>query len=185
MQAVADEQLIRWVADGDVSCVGTLFERHHGGVFRYCLQITKDKELSEDLVQEVFMKVLSKAKTYRGDGSFKAWLFNMARNVAFDQLRLNQRRHAQHDPSVEAGPSSEELASSQESLDLAVRALDSLPETVREVIWLGRFEFDGYEDLGVALGCAPGTARVRMHRAMKQFAEVFSTMNGGPQSVQT
>ena len=83
MQAVSDEQLIRWVAQGDVSCVGTLFERHHKGVFRYCLQITKDKELSEDLVQEVFMKVLRKAKTYRGEGSFKAWLFNMARNVGY------------------------------------------------------------------------------------------------------
>ena len=48
-----------------------------------------------------------------------------------------------------------------------------LPPAAREVIWLGRFHFDGYEELGRALDCSAGTARVRMHRAMKQLKEIF------------
>ena len=51
MQAVSDEQLIQWVADGDASCLGTLFERHHRGVYQYCLQLTRSPAVSEDLVQ--------------------------------------------------------------------------------------------------------------------------------------
>ena len=92
MQAVTDEQLIRWVADGDASCLGTLFERHHRAVYQYCLQLTRNATLSEDLVQEVFLKLLRKASSYRCEGSFKAWMFNIARNVAFDQLRKSEMR---------------------------------------------------------------------------------------------
>ena len=68
MQAVSDEQLIRWVADGDASCLGTLFERHHRGVYRYCLHMTRSGSISEDLVQDVFLKVLKRASTFRADG---------------------------------------------------------------------------------------------------------------------
>src|SRR5215510_3202963 len=67
MQAVTDEQLIGWVADGDASCLGTLFERHHRDVYRFCLQMTRNKTMSEDLVQEVFLRVLKRASTFRGD----------------------------------------------------------------------------------------------------------------------
>src|SRR4029078_7960728 len=92
MQAVSDEQLIRWVADGDASCLGTLFERHHRGVYQYCLQLTRSPAASEDLVQDVFLKLLQKAGSYRGEGSCKAWIFNIARNVTFDYLRRAERR---------------------------------------------------------------------------------------------
>jgi RNA polymerase sigma-70 factor (ECF subfamily) len=55
-----------------------------------------------------------------------------------------------------------------------------LPAAVQEVIWLGRFEFDSYEDLGQALNCNAGTARVRMHRAMEQLKSTYMNMHGVP-----
>lgn len=73
-----DEDLIRWVAAGEPAYLGTLFERHHLSLYQFCLQLTRNKTMSQDLVQEVFIKVLNKAKSYRGDGSFKAWVFNTA-----------------------------------------------------------------------------------------------------------
>ena len=76
--------------------------------------------------------------------------------------------------------SAEQSAAGKETLQNLVRALAGLPEAVREVIWLGRFEFSRYDDLGKALGCNPGAARVRMHRAMKQLNETFTTINGAP-----
>ena len=50
MQAVSDEQLIQWVADGDASCLGTLFERHHKGLYNYALQLTRNGGRSWDNV---------------------------------------------------------------------------------------------------------------------------------------
>lgn len=175
MQAVADEQLIRWVADGDSSCLAALFERHHKGVYRYCLQMTRNRTQSEDLVQDVFIRVLRKAGAYRGDGSFKAWLYNIARNLTLDHLRRANLAGATFDDSLEYAEaidtrSAEQVASGRELVGQVEAALGRLPAAAREVIWLGRFEFDSYEDLGLALGCKAGAARVRMHRAMQLLA---------------
>jgi len=184
MQAVTDEQLIEWVAGGDPSCLGTLFERHHRALYQYCLQITRQRSTAEDVVQDVFMKILRRARTFRGDGSFKAWMFNIARNEALNQLRKAKRRKT-----VPADPSSldaelvdsrsaEQAATGRQAVATVQRALDSLPTAMRDVIWLGRFEFDGYDDLAAALGCTPATARVRMHRAMKQLGRVLESTGG-------
>lgn len=183
MQAVTDEQLIRWVANGDSSCLATLFERHHKGVYRFCLQMTRNRTHSEDLVQDVFIRVLRKAAAYRGDGSFKAWLYHIARNVALDHLRSTQRAGAAFDETQDAAEaadtrSAEQVASGRELVGQVAAALARLPAAAREIIWLGRFEFDSYEELGVALGCNPGAARVRMHRAMQLLAREIGTPAG-------
>ena len=76
--------------------------------------------------------------------------------------------------------SAEDAAAAEQSVGFVVRALANLPAAVQEVIWLGRFEFDNYDELGQALGCKPATARVRMHRAMQQLNMEFEIINGAP-----
>lgn len=188
-RTAADEQLIRWVADGDNSCLAALFERHHLGVYRYCRRMTRNPAQSEDLVQDVFLKVLRNAGSFRGDGSFKGWLYNIARNAAFDFL--NRARRQDTDPlDEEAVPrqltddrSAERAAAGSQKFQLVLRALARLPVAVQEVIWLGRFEFDNYEELGQALDCKPGTARVRMHRAMTLLHATCTELNGASNDV--
>lgn len=183
MRAVTDEQLIDWVAKGDPSCLGTLFERYNRAVYQYCRQMTRDSAQAEDLTQDIFIRVLKKASSYSGRGSFKAWLFNVARNMTLDHLRTRKRRGSEAsieetmEPMIE-NRSPEQVASGSQSMDLLARALARLPEPVQEVIWLGRFEFDSYEELGAALGCKPGTARVRMHRAMQLLNLEYQAMSG-------
>jgi RNA polymerase sigma factor (sigma-70 family) len=185
MQAVSDEQLIQWVADGDASCLGTLFERHHRGVYQYCLQLTRSPAISEDLVQDVFLKLLQKAGSYRGEGSCKAWIFNIARNVTFDYLRRADRRVTSDEDEEGAvhlvdHRSTEQVAAGEQNLRLVARALAEIPAAAREVIWLGRFVFEDYDELARALGCTASAARVRMHRAMQQLNSTFTRMNGVP-----
>jgi RNA polymerase sigma-70 factor (ECF subfamily) len=189
MQAVSDEQLIQWVADGDASCLGTLFERHHRGLYQYCLQLTRSSPLSEDLVQEVFLKLLKKASSFRGEGSCKAWIFNIARNVTFDHLRKAERQTEvdsgtrESDERLVDHRSMEQVAAGKQNLHLVEQALAEIPATAREVIWLGRFVFEDYADLAQALGCSASAARVRMHRAMQQLNSTFTRMNGAPINV--
>jgi RNA polymerase sigma-70 factor (ECF subfamily) len=186
MQAVSDEQLIQWVADGDASCLGTLFERHHRSVYQYCLQLTRSPPVSEDLVQDVFLKLLQKASSFRGDGSCRAWIFHIARNVAFDYLRRAERRTTRDDTDGENAEllvdhrSTEQVAAAEQNLNLVARALAEIPAAAREVIWLGRFVFEDYDELARALGCTVSAARVRMHRAMQQLNATFTRMNGVP-----
>lgn len=188
MQAVTDEQLIRWVADGDASCLGTLFERHHRALYRYCLQMTRSSAMSEDLVQEVFIRLLRHADSFRAEGSCKAWIFNIARNVTLNHLRKlgTEVREAQDqdgemtDEQLIDHRSSEQVVAGRQNLQLVEHALAQIPAAAREVIWLGRFVFDDYEELARALGCTAGAARVRMHRAMEALQSTLLRMNGAP-----
>ena len=132
MKAVTDEQLIRWVADGDPSCLATLFERHHRAVYQYLLQMLRDRALCEDLVQDVFLKVLRKAGHFHGDGSFKAWLFNIARNLAFDQMRKAKRRDSEAldedvmEPELADNRSAEHVAAGSQKVKRVLAAMAKL-----------------------------------------------------------
>ena len=186
MQAVSDEQLIEWVANGDSSCLGTLFERHHRGVYQFCLQMTRNPQSAEDVVQEVFMNVLRKAHTFRHESTFKAWLFNVARNATLGYLRKN-KRHAQMTPLDDHTESTlvdyhtaEHAAAGAQKINTLQKALARLPGHFQEIIWLGRFEFATFEELAQTLGCKTGTARVRMHRAMQQLNIAYAELNGDP-----
>ena len=186
MQAVTDEQLIQWVADGDTSCLATLFERHHKAVYQFCLQMTRHPAQSEDLVQDVFLKILRKAGSFRGDGPFKAWMFNIARNITLDQIRQSRRRRSESiddeilDEQLTDQRSAEQSAAGSQTMNLVMQALAKLPAAAQQVIWLGRFEFENYDELGQALGCNAGAARVRMHRAMALLNSTYTSINGAP-----
>jgi RNA polymerase sigma-70 factor (ECF subfamily) len=186
MQAVSDEQLIQWVANGDASCLGTLFERHHRAVYQFCLQMTRNPGYAEDVAQDVFLKVLKAAKGFRNDGTFKGWMFNIARNATYDYLRQVKRHGDPQSPDDYPEAlhvdecTAEQSAEGQQRMSNLIRALASLPAHFQEVIWLGRFEFDSFEELAQALDCKQGTARVRMHRAMKQLNLAFTDINGAP-----
>lgn len=183
VNAVSDEQLVQWVAGGDPSCLATLFERHHRSVYRYFVQLLRDRALAEDLAQDVFLRVLRKAGSFTGTGSFKGWMFNIARNIAMDHLRKSQRQRTDEmNESDEPADhrTAERAAAGAQNVGLLVQALGRLPAAVQDVIWLGRFEFDSYEELGQALNCNAGTARVRMHRAMTQLNATYTRLHGVP-----
>jgi RNA polymerase sigma-70 factor (ECF subfamily) len=186
MRAVTDEQLIQWVADGDTSCLATLFERHHKSVYQFCLQMTRHRDHSEDLVQDVFIKILRKAGSFRGDGLFKAWMFNIARNITLDHLRKSKRQGSEAlddalmDQNLTDQRSAEQSAAGAQKMTLVMQALSKLPAAAQEVIWLGRFQFENYDELGQALNCNAGAARVRMHRAMALLNSTYTSINGAP-----
>ena len=185
-RAVTDEQLIQWVAEGDNSCLATLFERYHRDVYRFCLQMTRQKALSEDLVQDVFLTLLKNAGNFRGDGLFKAWMFNIARNLTLDSIRKTKRHKndALDDEMLETHltdqRSAEQSAAGTQKINLVMQALSKLPATAQQVILLGKFQFENYDELGQALGCNAGAARVRMHRAMALLDSTYTSINGAP-----
>ena len=186
MRAVTDEQLIQWVADGDTSCLATLFERHHKGVYQFCLQMIRQPAESEDLTQEVFIRILRNAGSFRGDGLFKAWMFNIARNITLDHIRRAKRQSSESlddqilDENLSEQRSAEQSAAGTQKMSLVMQALGAIPAAARQVILLGRFQFDNYDELGEALGCNAGAARVRMHRAMALLNSTYTRINGAP-----
>src|SRR5688572_10482640 len=84
---VTDESLMRAVRDGDLAKLGPLFERHHVRLFDFLTRVTGDRNVAEDLVQEVFVRILKYRSTFRDTGSFEPWLSVMDADGAFRYRR--------------------------------------------------------------------------------------------------
>ena len=80
-----DEAIMQDVRAGDVGKLETLFDRHHGRCSRYFMHLTSNRAASEDLVQEVFFRILKYRHTYQTETSFRAWMYQIGRNVFMDQ----------------------------------------------------------------------------------------------------
>jgi RNA polymerase sigma factor (sigma-70 family) len=75
------------VRNGDLAKLGILFERHHRALFDFLVRMTSSPSTAEDLVQDVFVRVLKYRGTWRGEGRFDTWLFRIARNARADYFR--------------------------------------------------------------------------------------------------
>ena len=84
---MTDELLMRAVRSGDCGQLGRLFERYHVALFDFLNRTTGDRAASEDLVQDVFVRILKYRHTYRDDGNFETWMFRIARNARADYFR--------------------------------------------------------------------------------------------------
>lgn len=180
-----DSALMLAVRDGDLARLGPLFERYHRRLYGFCLRITRSPQVSEDLVQEVFTRILRYRHTFHPEGDFSVWIYRLARNVCNDHFRKSGRG-GPHIPIEDALPGTRELAStgplasdaleSAEARSLLRVALDRLPDDKRELLELSRFQGMRYAQIGELIGCSTGAVKVRVHRAIKQLRDVYSTL---------
>jgi RNA polymerase sigma-70 factor (ECF subfamily) len=173
VSAASDDELMSQVRDGDAAPLAVLFARYHVALYNFFLRLTGQASTSEDLVQETFLRILKAKHTYRGQGQFKAWMYQVARSARADHWRKRWRETDLPEASQEtmashAPDASDELELSQRQA-LVRAALARLPEEKREVLVLSRYQDMRYEQIASILGCTEGTVKVRVHRAMKEL----------------
>ena len=176
-----DELIMLEVRAGDVGKLETLFERYYRALFHYFLHLTSNRAVSEDLVQEVFFRILKYRLTYQPETSFRAWLFQVGRNVHLDWARRQKPEVELPDEFVEQrGPDAlpDRQAQSKQEAVLLRRALAALPREKREVLIMSRFLELKYEDIASILKCEVGTVKVRVYRALRDLSERFFALSG-------
>jgi RNA polymerase sigma-70 factor (ECF subfamily) len=171
---------MKLVQAGDSAQLATLFERYHVGLFRYLLSLTRNRSLSEDLVQEVFFRVLKYARSYDSSLSFPVWLYGMARNACFDALHKGRAEMtgSEMEDLRSSAPMPEEEIARKQDVTFLQEALQRLPEEKREVLILSRFHNLRYEEIARILKCEIGTVKVRVYRALKELREKFCELRG-------
>ena len=177
-----DEQVMARVQDGQVEMLAILFERHHVRLFNFFLRLSGDRPLSEDMVQEVFTRILKYRRSFRGDSKFSTWMYQIGRNAYIDQLRTRQPEVSideaweQH-PSPQPLPS--EKAEREQDVDLLARALERLPLRKREVLLLSRFQDLKYQEIAGLLRCSVESVKVQVHRSLKELRRHYLDLQGG------
>jgi RNA polymerase sigma-70 factor, ECF subfamily len=181
----SDNVLMQKVRDGDLAKMAVLFERHHRTLFRYFLHLGGDRASSEDLVQDVFLRMLKYRHTYQDGNPFTAWMYQVARHAHLDRVQKRKGEtplsgeHAE--PFAEpasAEPDPGQILQRRQDLGLLRRALAALPVDKREVLVLSRFQNLKYAQIADILSCDAGTVKVRVYRATKALTQIFFELAG-------
>lgn len=162
------------VKSGDVEKLGLLFHRYSKRLFGYFYRMTGEAATSEDLVQNVFMRMLKYKHSYAESGNFESWAFHMARNVHKDHLKKNKRYSWQEsmtnwESQLQETNNREVQHLRDDELHNLEHALRALSPEKRELIELTRFQKMKYEQAAQLLGITESALKVRIHRVLKEL----------------
>ena len=172
---------MRQVRGGRTAALATLFERHHARLYRYCLRMTGNRAAAEDLVQDVFMKMLKYKATFKDDSEFVPWMFGIGRNACLAHFRRTANDRLTDTEVEDAGQTDDATETSQHDGqdELVRRALQRLPaDRPRGARAEPLRVQDLRRDREDVLECSVGAVKVRAHRAMKQLREIYLDMAG-------
>ena len=178
--AATDRQLIRLAADGDARAIRMLYDRYAPRVHAVVRRIAGDDDLAQDYAQEAWIRAIRALPTFRGDARFSTWLHRIAVNAALQALRKAETRRKHEGPAPADVPIAPVHADSilQKRLE---RALDELPEGMRQVIILHDVEGYTHEEIGDVLGVTSGTSKSQLSKARAKMRAMLANLDGAAQ----
>ena len=194
----SDQTLIRKIVKRDAAAFETLFARHKVSVRQHILSFVRVESAAEDLVQEVFLRVWTRAEQWNGQGEFKGWLFRIATNLALNHLRTVRRRRQEpletppdefddederpSDPDWLIDTSShgpEVMVEQTERSQLLWQLVDELPQEKREVLHLIYQKEMALREAAIELGIPEGTVKSRLHYSIRHLAREWKEIASG------
>lgn len=189
MDAALLDDVITRAQQRDPQAFDELVDAYSGRLFGYFCRLTGSRDDAEDLLQEVFVRLVRTIDRYEHDGRFEAWLFRIATNLVRDRIRKAQRRGElnsssnsyEADATNQLANLSDDKAVSpddqlrlREEVDELQQALDDLPDAEREVICLRHFSGLSFKEVAEAMGTPIGTALARAHRGLARLKEMMT-----------
>ena len=180
MNTLTDNAIMLKVKAGNLDLMGLLFKRHHKTLFNFLYHMTYQRDVAEDLAQQVFYRMLKYRESFTGSGEFLHWMFTIARNVIKDQGRRKKlpMAAAHIDDIIDMVPGHthvEEALERKQSAEQLRRAMGALNDAEREILSLSRFQELKNQEVAEILGITEGAVKVRLHRAMHQLKHVYLT----------
>jgi len=160
-----------------------LYENYHNDVFQFLFYMVKDREQAEDLMQEVYIRVLKAYERFEGKSSEKTWLFSIARNVAIDHFRkqsnwkdkMFQRFDWKQHQIKDYEPLPEELAVQNEEIQLLYKCLDLCTVDQKMVLILRFIQSLSISETAEMLGWTESKVKTTQHRALKALKKEMET----------
>jgi RNA polymerase sigma-70 factor (ECF subfamily) len=168
------EQVIIGCQKGDEGCFARLVDIYGRRCFGYFYRLTGNRDLSDELLSELFVKLVEKIGTYRG-GSFDGWFFTMASNIFHDHLRFKQRQtrlldeHSKRILSQSAGV----VSGKDDDTDKLQMALAELDGDVRELIMMRFYSQMSFKEMAESRREPIGTTLSKVHRGLKKLRELM------------
>ena len=167
-------QLIIGCKSGDSKCFSQVVDMYASRCYGYFYRLTGNKDLSDELLSELFVKLVEKISSYKG-GSFEGWLFRVASNIFHDYLRSKQRRKKLldvHKVQIES-EITEPKKSGNEQIDLLEIQLKRMDADTRELIMLRFYSQLSFKEIAKMRSEPIGTTLAKLHRGLKKLRELM------------
>ena len=181
--APTDEQLMRRYIDGDAAAFELLMNRYGTKITRYVARNSADPHAVDDLVQDIFMRVIHRASSFRGQSSFKTWLYIIAKNHCIDiaRRRIHRRVVTGDEPigrdddggatvldrAADGGPGPDRRTTDRRFRAAFEEALAAMPQEQREVLVMRQFQGLKFREISDVLGIPENTLKSRMRYALE------------------
>jgi RNA polymerase sigma-70 factor, ECF subfamily len=178
---LADEDLISLVEAADAEAFATLYDRHSRAAFSLAYRMMGERQASEDLTQDAFLKVWRSAKSYRAErGSVRTWILSIVHNRGIDQIRSQASRRRTQDKIEASAPRSQPSEAFAETLrnsqrDQVREALDTLPPEQLKILELAYFSGYTHMEISDLLRLPLGTVKGRMRLGLKKIRDYFES----------
>ena len=178
--------LIDELRDGDMAALAILVEKYKRLVYRVAIQITKNHEDANDVMQDTFLKVYESIHSFRQDAAFETWLYRIVVNHATNLVKRRERRreyslsviseteiHPDLKRTAELANNPHLDAERKERQRWVTQAVNSLPLKQRTVVILHEFEGLTHPEIAAILNCSEGTVRSRLHYARQKLRDLL------------
>ncbi len=190
LSPLSDEELILRFNEGEVVAFELLLERYRRPIFNFIYRSVREQGRAEDLLQDVFLKVVQRAGDFRGQAKFSTWLYTITRNLCIDHSRkMSHRRHRSLDaPAYRGDEGSEAMVdrvasntpgvargaiASQLSAEIA-EAVETLPQEQREVFLMRQVQGLRFKDIAAIVDVSENTVKSRMRYALERLQAALS-----------
>ena len=170
---VSDEELAAKIKYGDKAALDILVRRYHVPIHSYLIRMGLEYNLVDDIVQEVFIKLIRGIQGYDATKHFKPWLYTIASNAYKDHFK---KAYVQHDvllPNIAdnntCADDPEKIFIQQEEKEHVITALQRLSEAHRETVILRYYQDLKLDEIALVLNIPPGTVKSRLSNALRQL----------------
>jgi RNA polymerase sigma factor (sigma-70 family) len=176
---VEDCEIMLKVKEGEVHKLGLLFDRYAQGLFNYFQMQVRDRFKSEDLVQNVFYKILKYRHTFKEGADFRVWMYAIARNEKVNFFKNNRVSDLEVNPEQPDEKCNPENALESETDKIHLnRALGQISPDNRELLILSKYTGLPYSEIAEIFKCTVGAIKVRIYRAMQELRSQFINIAG-------
>ena len=178
--------LIDELREGDMAALAILVEKYKRIVYRVAIQITKNHEDANDVMQDTFLKVYESIHSFRKDAAFETWLYRIVVNHATNLVKRRERRRElplSDTSEMEIHPDLRRTADLENNPHInlekkerqrwVTQAINSLPLKQRTVVILHEFEGLTHPEIASILNCSEGTVRSRLHYARHKLRDLL------------
>jgi RNA polymerase sigma-70 factor (ECF subfamily) len=180
-EQLIDGRVIEACQQGDRDAFRLLFETYKDKVFSIAVYSSGDRALADDITQQIFLKLFTAIRQFRGDSEFTTWLYRLVVNASLDERRRRRRLLPWGEMGAmrkagERKPQEKHYAR-LEIAEAVQAAIGELKPKFRLPVLLKYIEGLSYDEIASVMGCSKGTVASRLNRAHSQLAKRLSHLN--------